>query len=115
MKPFVFPNNEISEASCSHPLFVPQKAWPSFLHTFLLENEVQTSGKKKYRAVIFYEIGDHIQNSAHLDVKKKNLTKIRHRMVMLRHLQLFTFNHRLHEFGTKEFIVTGCIDDTKLG
>ena len=32
---------------------------------FLLENEAQTS-EKKYRAAIFYEIGDHMQNSAHL-------------------------------------------------
>ena len=42
-KPIVFPNNETSEASCSR----------LFLHTFLLENEAQTSGKK-YRAVTFY-------------------------------------------------------------
>ena len=42
MKPFVFPNNDISEALRSRLLFVLQK---SFLHTFLPENEVQTSEK----------------------------------------------------------------------
>ena len=45
MKPFVFPSNEISEVLRSCLLIVPQKAPPSFLHTFLLENEAQTSGK----------------------------------------------------------------------
>ena len=60
MKPFVFPNNEISEALHSSLLFVPQKARPSFLHTFVLEDEAQTR-EKKYRAVFFYEIGDHMQ------------------------------------------------------
>ena len=45
MKPFVFPNNDISEALRSRLLFVLQKARPSFLHTSLPENEVQTRGK----------------------------------------------------------------------
>ena len=74
-KPFVFPNNEISPvAAC-------------FLHTFLLENEVQTRGKR-YRAVIFWAIGDHTQKFSSFGRKKKQ-TKIRHRMVMLRHLQYY--------------------------
>ena len=72
MKPFVFLNSEISEASRSRLLFVPQKAWPSFLHTFLLENEVQTRGKN-YRAVIFYEIGDHMQKFSSFGCQKKKL------------------------------------------
>ena len=69
-KPIVFPNNETSEASafCSLLSNAPSKrnllfsrtmkpakrpVAGCFLHTFLLENEAQTSGKK-YRAVTFY-------------------------------------------------------------
>ena len=66
MKPFV----KISEVSRSHLLFVPQKVRPSFLHAFLLENKVQTS-EKKYRAVIFYEIGDHMQKFSSVGHQKK--------------------------------------------
>ena len=58
-----------------------------FLHTFLLENEAQTCGKK-YRAVTFYEIGDHMQKFSSFGRKKKKQTKIQHRMVMLEDLQL---------------------------
>ena len=36
-----------NSAALSHLLFVLQNVPPSFLHTFLLKNEVQTSGKKK--------------------------------------------------------------------
>ena len=46
----------------------------SFLHTFLLENEVQTSGKK-YRAVTFYSIGDHMQKFSSFGREKKNRPK----------------------------------------
>ena len=47
-----------------------QKAAQSFLHTFLLENEVQTS-EKKYRAVVFFEIGDHMQKFSLFGRQKK--------------------------------------------
>ena len=60
-----------------------------FLHTFLLENEAQTSGKK-YRAVTFYIIGDHMQKFSSFGRKKKKQTKIRHRMVMLEGLHLLS-------------------------
>ena len=58
-----------------------------FLHMFLLENKVQTSGKK-CRAVTFYQIGDRMQKFSSFGRKKKQ-TKIWHRMVMLQRLQLF--------------------------
>ena len=82
-KPFVFPNNEISEASPSRLLFVPQKS-----AAYVFTKKRRTNQRKKYRAVIFYEIGDHMQKFSSFEPKKKKQTKIRHRMVMLQHLQL---------------------------
>ena len=40
----------------------PGKPW--VLHTFFLENELKTS-EKKYRAMFFYSIEDHMQKFRH--------------------------------------------------
>ena len=58
-----------------------------FLHTFLLENKVQTSGKNT-GLWFSKKLETTCKNSAHLDEKKQKQTKIRHRMDMLWRLQL---------------------------
>ena len=58
-----------------------------FLHTFLLENEAQTSGKKIQGCDFLLNRRPHAKIQL-IWTKKKKQTKIQHRMVMLRHLQL---------------------------
>ena len=58
-----------------------------FLHTFLLENEAQTCGKKIQGCDFLLNRRPHAKIQL-IWTKKKKQTKIRHRMVMLEDLQL---------------------------